>query len=215
MKIKLLFLALYLSLSRDAHAQICNMSHYPYGWGMMNRPIMHGSEFKSALQDLPFIEAERGKSTRYSQFWVTADVLNIRSGPSLEHEVISETYFGNLVFALAKEGNWVAIRSGHTVDDIDVLPRWVHIKYLSSTRINEQVDIELLKRKCSFVAQGTYIKSIKDWSVRISNGYHPCKAISSYLTHQRLLGSRHAYELEYRKWRQSQSNPDNYSQVGC
>ena len=215
MKIKLLFLAFCLCLARDAQAQICNMSHYPYGWGMMDRPIMHGSEFKAALQDLPFIEAERGKSTRYSQFWVTANVLNIRSGPSLEHKVISETYFGNLVFALAKQGNWVAIRRGHTIDGIDVLPRWVNIKYLSSTRINEQVDIELLKRKCGFVAQGTYTKSIKDWSVSISNSYHPCRAVSSYLTHQRLLNRRHAYELEYGKWRQSQSNPDNYSQVGC
>jgi len=55
-------------------------------------------------EDLPFI-AHDGHKKKYSQFWVNTDVLNIRSGPSFTHRVISKTYLGNLVFAYAKKAN--------------------------------------------------------------------------------------------------------------
>ena len=215
MKVRLFLSIFIFSVAQDAYGQICSMSHYPYGWLRKNRPLMHGSEFKSVSKYLPFIEAEDRKNRRYAEFWVTADVLNIRSGPSIQHKIVSETYFGNLVFALAKQGDWVAIGRGATIEGIEVMPRWVHIEHLSSTSVNEQVDTQLLKRKCEFLVQGAYLADVKDLSFRLSNAYNPCSAIRSYLTHQRLLGSTHAYEIEYKDWRQSQNNPDDYSRLGC
>lgn len=177
--------------------------------------MMHGSEFKIISNDLPFIDFEKGQTSRYSQFWVTADVLNVRSGPSLNHAIISETYYGNLVFALAKQGDWVAIRRGNRIDGIDLMPRWVNIKYLSSNRINEQVDSEVLKTKCDFLAHGTYTSTIKDFSVRLSNNFSACSSVRNYLTHQRLLGTPHSYDKNYQIWRKSQNNPEKYALAGC
>ena len=175
---------------------------------------MNGSEFKSITTDLPF-RPKNERKQRYSQFWVKPNVLNVRAGPSLEDEIISETYRGNLVFALAKQGDWVAILRGSKIDGIDVLPRWVHIKYLSSYRIDEQVDMQTLKAKCDFLAQGTYVKKITDFSYRLSNQYSPCKSVRSYLQHQRLLGNFHEYIKEYNTWRNSQDHPKNYSALTC
>jgi len=210
----LIFVFALLLLSGEAFGQICSISHYPYGFVGKNRPRMHGDKFKDIAEDLPFISEGEGKQ-RYSEFWVAANVLNVRSGPSLNNDIISETYYGNLVFALAKKGDWVAIRRSFTIDDVDVLPQWVHIKYLSSNRIDEQVETKILKAKCSFLAQGTYIKHIKDYSFRLANNYTPCSEVRSYLNHQQLLGKPHNYVQEYDIWRKSQNDPANYSVFNC
>jgi len=210
----LTLMASLLLLSSEAFGQICSISHYPYGFVGKNRPKMHGDKFKNITEDLPFIPEGEGKQ-RYSQFWVKENVLNVRSGPSFNHDIISETYYGNLVFALAKQGDWVAIRRSITIDDIDVLPRWVHIKYLSSNRIDEQVDTQILKAKCNFLAQGTYINNIKDLSLRLANTYSPCGSVRSYLNRQQLLGESHNYVQEYDVWRKSQKDPVKYSVFNC
>lgn len=215
MKMMFFLIATSLALAENAHGQICSMSHYPYGWGMMNRPVMHGSKFKAVSKDLPFIDVEKRQSSRYAQFWVRADVLNVRSGPGLSHAIISETYYGNLVFAQAKQGDWVAIRRGLIIEDIDVMPRWLHMDYLSSNPINEQIETHLLKAKCDFAAHGTYLSNIKDFSVRLSNIYNPCGSVRNYLSHQQLLGKPHNYVQEYGLWRRSQKNPEMYSPPSC
>ena len=216
MNLRLILTSIFLILafSGEAFGQICRISNYPYGFASSNRPMMSGDEFKGVSTDLPFIpEGERKQ--RYAQFWVTADVLNIRSGPSLDYDIISETYYGNLVFALAKQGDWVAIRRGLTIDSIDVLPGWVHVKYLSSSRIQEQVDIEILQAKCNFLEQGTHINKTKDFSFRLANVYSPCGSVRAYLNELQLLRTPHKYVKEYSAWRKSQTDPAKYSVFNC
>lgn len=215
MKVAPIFLIISLAVSGNAYGQICSISHYPYGWS--NRPIMHGSKLKISSNDLPFIKSEGRK--RHSEFWVNADVLNVRSGPSLKHTIISETYYGNLVFAYAKEGEWIAIRSASNLGEIDIQPQWVNIKYLSANRINEQVDTQLLKAKCSFSAYGTYPSKINKLPIhdlrQLSNVYDTCKEVRNYLQHQQLLERPHSYVYDYETWRKSQKTPDEYSSPPC
>ena len=117
---------------------------------------MHGDELLAISDDLPFIlkadqiVAKAGQKSIYSYFWINADVLNIRSGPGLEHEIVSETYYGNRVSIFAKKGDWVAITKGVKYKNTDVKPTWVHLNYLSADRINQQVDTQVLRDKCSF-----------------------------------------------------------------
>jgi cell wall-associated NlpC family hydrolase len=51
-------------------------------------------------------------STAYAETvgTVTADVLNIRSQPSLSSQILSKTYYGNQVSILGKEGDWYKIK---------------------------------------------------------------------------------------------------------
>ena len=216
MSLRLILASIFLLLAvpGEAFGQICGISHYPYGFASSNRPIMNGDDFKAVSTDLPFISEDERKQ-RYAQFWIAADVLNIRSGPGLDYDIISETYYGNLVFALAKRGDWVAIRRSKIIDGIEILPRWVHVKYLSSSRIQEQVGIEILKAKCDFLEQGTYRNTINDFSYRLANDYSPCGSVSGYLNELQLLRRPHIYVKQYTVWRKSQKNPAKYSVFNC
>lgn len=204
---------LFLTLSDNAYAQICSISEYPYGFAGSNRPRMHGDDFKAVPNDLPFI-AKTEHRPRYSEFWINTDVLNIRTGPSLEHEIQSETYYGNLVFAYAKIGDWVAISTGLTYDDIEMKPKWVKIEYLSTKRIEEQVVTEVLKRKCSFrqLGESSAEHSLNDAQ---NNIFNACGAVVNYLTEQNYLSKIHPYYDEYYSWRRSQKNPENYRTLLC
>jgi len=221
MGLKSLLFALPVSLAlfSEASAQIsCWMSNYPYGES--GRPRMHGNDFKAVSNDLPFIAHDEHR-LRYSQFWVSADVLNIRSGPDLTHSVISEIYQGNLVFAYAKKGDWVAIRPEYAQpeQDIYIPPRWVHKNYLSALTIDAQVDTDVLKGKCSFTAYGRYYHKIRKRSKKRPNElarvYDACTAVRAYLNEQQLLGQPHDYVHDYETWRRSQNNPDEFSPAPC
>lgn len=54
-------------------------------------------------------------STAYAETLgtVTADVLNVRSQPSLSSSVLSKTYLGNQVSIIDKEGDWYKIKVGN------------------------------------------------------------------------------------------------------
>ena len=220
MRIKSLLIGFFVSLScfYQASAQICGMSRSPYNPTGLNHSRMHGDDFKAISYDLPFFPDTAYKA-RYSQFWVKAEVLNVRSGPSLEHEIISETYLGHNVLAFAKAGDWVAISYPRAFGSIKLKPKWVHIGYLSSKPIHERVKIEVLKRKCSFVEYGTYSRKLEGSSERSFkqrvNTYDPCKEVGGYLSALRLRSERHDYEHVYETWRQLQNNPDDYSPPPC
>ena len=59
---------------------------------------------------------------------VTADVLNVRSGPSLSHKVIDQTYYGEQVSILSKEDNWYRIQTSYG-------PAYVHSNYIKETNV--------------------------------------------------------------------------------
>jgi len=119
---------------------------------------------------------------------VNTDVLNIRSGPSFTHRIISKTYLGNLVFAYAKKGEWVAIRPEFTSakHGIYTRPQWVNKNYLTAIHIKGQVDTEVLKGKCSFAAYGTYPVKIRERSEKglseLASAYDACGAVRVYLS---------------------------------
>lgn len=204
---------LLLSFSESAFGQICGMSEYPYGFAGSNRPKMHGTDFKNISGDLPPI-AETEHKRRYSQFWINTDVLNVRTGPGLEYEIISEEYYGNLVFAFAKTGDWVAIGLGITRDNYTINPKWVHIKYLSSKRIEKQVSTEVLRRKCSFRQYGES-SSAMNLQDSQNNIFNACAAVTNYLILQNYLSKTHDYYDEYFNWRSLKKNPENYRNLPC
>ncbi len=201
-KVLVLSILVFLSMSGRAFGQLCSISSYPYG--CCNSPKMHGNEFKAMSVDLPFIDKQELK-TRYSQFWINTDVLNVRIGPSLEYKIKSRTFYGNLVFAYAKIGDWVAIAPGLSNDDFKIEPKWVHIRYLSAKRIEEQVDTEVLKKQCSFRQYGESNTNISD----------SCSAVVKYLQHQKMLSRSHDYYDKYFRWRNSQDNPESYRNLPC
>lgn len=215
MRIKSIILSLIISLSLFGNAlgQICGVSEYPYGFGGINYPRMHGNHFKDIVEDLPFV-SEHESRHRYSQFWISTDVLNVRSGPGLEYEVTSETYYGNLVFAFAKRGDWVAIGKGLTYGNVKIKPQWVNIKYLSAHRIENQVDASILKKKCSF-NRNSEIDGKELLHDRQNNIYNACNAVRNYLMHQKLLSKDHNYYEEYAAWRNSKKFPENYNSLPC
>ena len=182
---------------------------------------MDGDEFKTISGDLPFIADDEFRP-RYSQFWVNADVLNIRSGPTLGSEIISETYFGSYVFAYAKTGEWVAISKAMIAEEfgINTPARWVNMKYLSAKHIKEQVNTSVLKNKCSFKAYEAYLRKLRGGRslqklARRQNIYLPCGAVNVYISQQHLKSRPHDYIHEYETRRQSHSNPDKYSAPFC
>lgn len=204
---------LSLALSESALGQICGVSEYPYSFAGSNYPRMNGHEFKAISVKLPFV-AETERRPRYSQFWINTDVLNVRAGPGFEYEITSETYYGNLVFAYAKTGDWVAIGKGFSYDDIKIKPKWVHINYLSPKRIEAQVDVETLKNKCGFRQYG---ESNIDRRLHDSrnNLYNACGSVINYLIQQKFLSKSHNYYDEYFHWRSVQKNPENYEVLPC
>lgn len=209
MRISNLFVILSLFLPVQAFGQICNISEYPYGFVSENRPIIHGRKFMEISEDLPFIE-ESERRKRYSEFWIDTDVLNIRSGPGLEYDVVSETYYGNLIFAYAKRGNWVAISMEFKHNDIKRSPTWVNIKFLSPKRTTEQVDTKVLQRRCSFETFGKYPNSVLS-----QEAHDPCSSVYGYLMQQSWLYQHHAFAKKYEDWRQSQDAPDEYIKPPC
>ena len=184
------------------------------------RTKMHGDELLAISDDLPFIlkadqiVAKAGQKSIYSYFWINADVLNIRSGPGLEHEIVSETYYGNRVSIFAKKGDWVAITKGVKYKNTDVKPTWVHLNYLSADRINQQVDTQVLRDKCSFKTYGELdINKLYSYP---HNTYRPCVSVLGYLNNQRWLsGTPHTYWQEYEVWRKSQEFPESYNYPSC
>ena len=181
---------------------------------------MHGSELLAISDDLPFIlkadqiVAKAGQKSIYSYFWINADVLNIRSGPGLEHEIVSETYYGNRVSIFAKKGDWVAITKGAKYKNTDVKPTWVNLNYLSANKIKQQVDTKVLQGKCSFKTYGELdINKLYSYP---DNTYRPCASVLRYLRNQRRLsGSPHTYWQEYEVWRKSQVLPESYNYPSC
>ena len=185
---------------------------------------MHGDDFKAISGDLPFILDDERRD-HHSQFWVNAEVLNVRSGPSLKHRIISETYYGNHVFAFAKKGQWVAISPELILQQhgVDIRPRWVNMEYLSALQIKKQVNTSVLKNKCSFESYEKYLRKIRGGMssmssqelVALQNIYEPCSAVKGYISQQQLKSRPHDYIHEYETWRQSHSEPDKYSSPSC
>lgn len=199
-----------LFFSTEAAAQICGISHYPYGYLNMNRLNRGGIEFLKIETDLPFFDESQGR-TNYGQLWIEADVLNVRSGPGLEHGVVSEHYFGDLVFAHAKLGDWIAIDQGIQVQGFERPPYWVNIKYVSAQRISNQVEAQILEKRCPFQA----FAALKfQWPPK-TKGHDPCNSVHSYLTRQRWLSKDHAYAAGYETWRMAQDNPDEMRKLPC
>jgi len=196
--------------------EMCAQPDYPYGWKLTNTPRMHGLDFLALPDELPFLE---GSLPRYSRFWVDTDVLNVRSGPGHQHEIVSKTFYGNLEFVYARKGDWVAISPSFKLKNIVSKPEWVHIKYLSANRIDEQVSQDVLKSKCNFQ---TYGKLDKDKFYIHPYKTHPypidklCVSVLKYLRHQRLLsGKAHKYWQDYEAWRKSQKFPEEYNPQSC
>ena len=215
MRLKLIITSLLISLSLtdSAFGQICSVSEYPYGFASINYPRMHGSHFKDLTKDLPFV-ARNERKPRYSQSWINTDVLNVRTGPGPEYNIKSRTYFGNLVFAYAKTGDWVAIDRDYSYDGVNIEPKWVHIKYLSADRIRKQVGIDVLKKQCSFRQYGE--SSIEQQLYDAQNNiFNACGAVTNYLTQQKLLSKTHEYYDDYYNWRSSQGNPESYRSLPC
>lgn len=176
----------------------------------MDRPQMHGDQFKAIAKDMPFVAKGPGRR-RYSQFWINTDVLNIRSGPSLDHDILSETYYGNLVFAYAKKGKWVAIERGFKSEHGEIKQQWVHIDYLSSNRIKEQVDSKVLEKKCSFKY---YAYMDYDNFRTLPHGSNrPCAPVLKYLTEQVYLRRDHEYTASYEVWRKAQKFPEKLNKL--
>jgi len=174
---------------------------------------MQGSHFKDISEDLPFVVRNERKP-RYSQFWINTDVLNVRTGPGPEYNIKSKTYFGNLVFAYAKTGDWVAIDRGYSYDGVNIKPKWVHIKYLSADRIHKQVGIDVLKKQCSFRQYGE--SSIEQQLYDVQNNiFNACGAVTNYLAQQKLLSKTHEYYYDYYNWRSAQENPESYRSLPC
>jgi hypothetical protein len=208
MKLSYLILSICLLFPQTALGQICSMSR-PLGG--VNFPLMKGQDFRTSAKDYPFLDQE-DRRNRYAQFWVDADVLNVRSGPGLEYEIISETYSGDHVFAFAKQGDWVAVSPPVDLDIFKRDPTWVHLKYLSSTRINHQIDINTLKRKCTFQNMGRKVSV----NLNAPPRYSPCASVRNYLWHQKVMIDReHPYSIEYKAWRRSQDNPEEIRQPFC
>ena len=196
----------------------CLLGSRPFSAGSQTK--MHGSELLAISDDLPFILkadqnfAKAGKKIIYSYFWINTDVLNIRSGPGLEHEIVSETYYGNRVSIFAKKGYWVAITNRMKYKNTDTKPTWVHLKYLSANRIKQQVDTKVLQGKCSFKTYGE-LDSNKLYSFPL-NTYRPCASVLRYFRDQRRLsGKPHNYWQEYEVWRKSQDLPESYNYPSC
>ena len=177
---------------------------------------MHGSELLAISDDLPFIlkadqiVAKAGQKSIYSYFWINADVLNIRSGPGLENEIVSETYYGNRVSIFAKKGDWVAITKGVKYKKTDIKPTWVNLNYLSANKIKQQVDTKVLQGKCSFKTYGELdINKLYSYP---DNTYRSCASVLRYFRDQRRLsGKPHNYWQEYEVWRKSQDLPESYN----
>lgn len=195
----------------QAYGQICSISEYPYGFMSSDRPKMHGNTFKDISGDVPFTQ-NKGAGSRYSEFWINANVLNVRSGPGLGHDIITQTYFGNLVFAYAKRGDWVSIRPRGSFQKIEAPSEWVHVNYLSATRISNQVDTDILKSKCSFER---YANSGPEGTNASQDKSMGCKSVLNYLSKQRWLSRKHTYWQEYEAWRSRQENPETYRPVPC
>jgi len=177
----------------------------------LNWSLMHGRDLKSSDKDYLFLNQE-ARRNRYAQFWVDVDVLNIRSGPGLEHEIISETYLGHHVFAFAKQGEWVAVSPPIDTDVFKRDQTWVHLSYLSSTRINDQIDINTLKRKCAFRDMGRKVTA----NLNAPPSYSPCASVRNYVWQQNfMMGREHPYSIEYKAWRLEQDNPEEIRQPFC
>ena len=189
----------------------CYDQDYPYGKWSLNQPRMHGLKFLALSDELPFLEETY---PRYSQFWIDTDVVNVRSGPSQQHEIVSETYYGNLEFIYARKGDWVAISPPYKSKHTELNSGWVHMKYLSANRITGQVAPSVLKGKCDFQTYGKLEKE-----KLFSHAYHTnslCASVLKYLRHQRLLsGKAHTYWQEYEAWRISQKFPEKYNPQLC
>jgi len=172
---------------------------------------MQSQDFKSSDKDYPFLDQD-ARRNRYAQFWVDADVLNIRSGPGLEYEILSETYSGGHVFAFAKQGDWVAVSIPISLDGFKRVPRWVHLSHLFPNRIDDQIDINTLKRKCSFQNMGRKVTV----NLNAPPSYSPCVAVGNYVWQQNvMLAQEHPYSIEYKAWRLEQDNPEEYRQPFC
>jgi len=90
MKLSYLALSICLLFPQTALGQICSMSRPMGDHRGLNWSLMHGRDLKASDKDYPFLDQNAGRN-RYAQLWVNADVLNIRSGPALEYEIISES----------------------------------------------------------------------------------------------------------------------------
>jgi len=144
-------------------------------------------------------------------YWITADVLNIRSGPGEEYEIVSETYYGNWVSFYGKHGDWVAISPHMRSKNFERGSHWVNRKYLSSKQIRHQVNREILERKCSYEDYG---KLYSAPGRRIETGkYDSCLAVKRYLRTQSTYFRRHPYEEKYLVWRNAQDNPGLYTGI--
>lgn len=200
--------------SRKLKQPRCSLGFNPRYSGPQTK--MHGSELLAISDDLPFIlkadqiVAKAGQKIIYSYFWINTDVLNIRSGPGLEHEIVSETYYGNRVSIFAKKGDWVAITKGVKYKKTDIKPTWVNLNYLSANKIKQQVDTKVLQGKCSFKTYGELdINKLYSYP---DNTYRSCASVLRYFRDQRRLsGKPHNYWQEYEVWRKSQDLPESYN----
>lgn len=212
MKLSYLFLSVCLLFPQIALGQICGVSSPLGDVSGLNWSLMQGRDLKNSDKDYPFLDQD-ARRNRYAQFWVDADVLNIRSGPELNYQIISETYLGDHVFAFAKQGEWVAISHPVNLDEFKRGPRWVHLSHLSADRISSRIESERLQQKCSFHAMGTY-KTTTDFTA--PETYNTCDALRGYLWHQNVILDReHPYSIEYKAWRLEQDNPEEFRQPFC
>lgn len=197
-----LIIFFFCAAATQSWAQICSISHFPYGWSNVNRPEMNGDLFKATTIDIDFKNTETRSQRPYSEYWVEADVLNIRSAPSVSAPILQQTYKGAHYFAFAKKGDWVAISKPITNSDT----KWVHQNYLSARRLQELVSSKILEQRCGF------INLAKNYDIIRTD--FKCLSVHQYLSRQALYSKPHPYQKDFNDWVKNQSDP-RISKIGC
>ena len=132
---RIIMACIFLLLSSNSEAQICFVSS-PWGGERYQIPP---NKFILLEEDFEFQE----EKSPYTQLFVTAKSLNVRNSPNYGH-IVGTVFQGDKVPVLARKGDWIAIT--RPIPNFKDKPQWVHINYLSPSRINTISTEDLIAR---------------------------------------------------------------------
>ena len=136
---RIVIVLIFLLLSSNSEAQLCFASSSLGG----ERHQIPPSRFIQLEEDFEFQDINKRP---YTRLFVAAASLNVRNSPNYGR-IVGTLFQGDKVPILARKGNWVAIT--RPIPNFKNKPQWVHISYLSPSRINT-ISTEDLMARCKF-----------------------------------------------------------------
>ena len=96
----------------------------------VNPATMRSEDQLTPIATLGPSEALENAEATYPILYVTADIVNVRGGPSTDYRVVGRAHGGDRAFEFGRSGGWVRLRlEGRDVDG------WMSDRYLERSRL--------------------------------------------------------------------------------